>query len=219
MNIFYRITCAASLLLAAPACDSGSSECGVCTLPPLCGQPANDCSCGCRDGHVFDDGAYVCKNGCLEPVESGGGGSGGAGGNGGGGGGGGANCQEAPIGKLCVRGEIDPQGNQEVLTAGGKVLFQLYPKGCFSSSCTTVHEASCSVVAGTSFSIAGTFCLEFTSDVGMGCTPDCSGGGFASCDEPSVDAGMYTASIAGLSVSFEVPSSLPLGGTCSSDQF
>jgi hypothetical protein len=215
MNTFYRITFAASLVLAAPACDSG--ECGTCTLPPFCGQPASPCSCGCRDGQVFEDGTHVCKNGCLEPIETGG--NGGAGGGGGNGGSGGANCKEAPIGKLCVRGEIDPQSNQEVLTAGGKVLFQLYPKGCFSSSCTIIHEASCLVVAGTSFSITGSFCLEGTSAMNMGCTPDCSGGGFASCEDPSVDAGMYTASIDGLSVSFEVPSSLPFGGVCSGDQF
>lgn len=114
---------------------------------------------------------------------------------------------------------MDPQSNQELLTAGGKVRFQLYPKGCFSSSCTVVHEASCSVVAGTSFTVAGTFCLEDTSKMGGACTPDCSGGGFANCEEPSVNAGMYTATADGLSVSFEVPSSLPPGGSCAGNQF
>src|SRR5690348_9469786 len=36
-------------------------------------------------------------------------------------------CVSAPIGKLCVRGEPDPQTNQEMLTAGGKVQFQMFP--------------------------------------------------------------------------------------------
>jgi hypothetical protein len=100
------------------------------------------------------------------------------------------------------------------------VRFQLVPEGCFSSSCTKIHEASCMVMpaAPGGFELTGTFCLE-NLEGQQGCTPDCSGGGFATCEVSGVAAGTYTASINGLMLSFEVPSSLPLGGMCAGSPF
>jgi hypothetical protein len=204
----------------AGECDSDNA----CTLPPICGEPERPCSCGCIDGEVIElaDGPHVCMGNCLKASGgfggngsggSGGNGSGGSGGNGSGGGGGGG-CANAEVGRLCVRGTVDSQTNQEVLTAGGPVMFQVMPKGCYSSSCTIVKEASCVAPApsGGAFELTAAFCLEGTMD--QGCTPDCSGGGFASCEQASVPAGQYTATLANLMVTFDVPSVLPAGGMC-----
>lgn len=172
--------------------------------------------------------------GCGSSVDSGGGGSagqstggmnsGGAGGTGGSGGqagagGGNGMCSNAPIGRICVRGEVDPSTNQEVLSAGGVVKFQVYPQGCFSSSCTKIHEASCSAMEATGnvVQLNGTFCLEGIPS--EGCTADCNGGGFANCELSTLAAGTYTATLGALQITFDVPSNLPLGGVCIGQQF
>jgi hypothetical protein len=188
-------------------------------LPEKCGEPKKANSCGCFDGKTFElvDGIYACRNGCLV---KGGGGVGGEGGSGGVGGAG-WNCENVPVAQLCVRGEIDAANNQEVLKEGGVVRFQLTPKGCFSSSCTVVHEASCTImaVAPGAFELTGTFCLEDTASQQQGCTPDCGGGGYASCEQSGIAAGSYTASINGLQVSFDVPQTMPFGGICVGSPF
>ncbi|MBK9261199.1 MAG: hypothetical protein IPM54_15515 [Polyangiaceae bacterium] len=203
----------------------GCGDGGACALPPKCGEPAQSNACGCIDGQEFQlpDGFYTCKDGCLlgggggQGGTGGMGGSGGMAGSGGTGGSGGGSCMNVEVGQVCVRGEV--QNNQEVLTAGGVVKFQVTPKGCFSSSCTVVHEASCTVMpSALGFALTGTFCLG-SAGGGQGCTPDCSGGGFANCEASGVAAGMYTASVNGVMVSFEVPSSLPLGGVCAGSPF
>lgn len=123
-------------------------------------------------------------------------------------------CSEVAVGRLCVRGVPGTGTSDEALTAGGKVLFQLFPKGCFSSSATTVVEASCNAQDASAgiVAVAGKFCLGSTG--GGASTPDCSGGGFASCERPTLAAGKYTAKLGGLEVAFEVPSTLPAGGRC-----
>ncbi len=229
-----HLTVCLSLLLTSTTmglmslgCDDGGS--GGCALPEKCGEPQNPNSCHCFDGTVFElsGGTFVCKNGCLMPgggagggASGGIGGTGGAGATGGAGGAGGAGgtCTNFEVGRVCVRGEIDAQNNQEVLTTNGVVRFQLVPKGCFSSSCTIIHEASCTVTptGPGGFDLSGTFCLGSTSGA---CTPDCSGGGFANCEANAVAAGTYAASINGLMLSFDVPSSLPLGGVCVGNPF
>lgn len=123
-------------------------------------------------------------------------------------------CTDTPVGRLCVRGAVAGGTGSEELTAGGKVLFQVFPKGCHSSSCTVVREASCAVrsASASAITLTGKFCLAPTG--APGCTPDCSGGGFARCEQAGVAAGQYTARLDALEVTFQVPSTLPAGGAC-----
>jgi hypothetical protein len=119
------------------------------------------------------------------------------------------------VAQICVHGDF--QGDNEVLTPGKPVHFQLGPKGCMSSSCTIVYEASCSVTGTQSLTLSGTFCLGST---GAGvCTPDCGGGGAAQCDSQNLQAGEYVATIGNLQVNFTVPSTLPAGGICAGNPF
>lgn len=122
-------------------------------------------------------------------------------------------CKETPISRLCVRGEA-AGGASEALASGAKVTFQVSPKGCHSSSCTIVVDAGCVVEgeAGGVVTLSGSFCL------GKGaypeCTPDCSGGGFRRCEASGLADGKYTAKLGDLEVPFEIPGTVPLGGTC-----
>ena len=123
---------------------------------------------------------------------------------------------EAPIAQMCVRGEMTATGEQ--LTVGGTASIQLTPEGCFSSSCTIIHEASCDVTMGLmSLSVDGTFCLGATED--QVCTADCSGGGWASCESASLVEGTWTAALDNMVLSFEGPSELPFGGVCIGSPF
>lgn len=129
----------------------------------------------------------------------------------------GGECSPAPVGRLCVRGE--PTSGGEALTAGGTVTFQVFPKGCFSSSCTEKVQTSCAAMpSGTAFDVTGTFCLRGNSGGGA-CTADCNGGGFANCAQMGVAAGSYEARLGSLKVSFTVPSTLAFGGSCEGSQF
>ncbi len=123
-------------------------------------------------------------------------------------------CTETPIARLCVRGVTQDGAATEALLAGGAVRFQVFPKGCHSSSCTQVREASCAVQSATAgvVLLTGRFCLASTGDTA--CTPDCSGGGFAGCEQGGVAPGSYTAKLGALEVPFTVPSTLPPGGNC-----
>jgi hypothetical protein len=123
-------------------------------------------------------------------------------------------CTDTPIARVCVRG--DQFGGGETLVAGGTVRFEVYPKGCHSSSCTKRVEASCAVQKneGNVITLGGKFCLGSTGDTV--CTPDCGGGGVGSCNAAGVAAGQYSAKLGTLEVAFEVPSTLPSGGACAS---
>jgi hypothetical protein len=151
---------------------------------------------------------------------SGGSGDGGVGADGGGAaggeGGGAPACDLEPsAGTLCLRGETRPNGAGEILREGGPVRFEVWPAGCFSSSCTEVIEVGCSVTsAAGSLVIAADFCLADTSDEGQPCTDDCGAVGSAECSIAAVAAGAYDVVLDALSLSFEVPSELPLGGEC-----
>jgi len=224
-SCFALLMIALSLGTLALGCDDGSE--GGCALPEKCGEPPNPEACHCFDGTSFHlpDGDYFCKNGCLLPGGGGIGGFGGAGStsssSGNGGAGGSGACTNYPVGRVCVRGEIDATNNQELLKVGAVVTFQMFPKGCFSSSCTSIHEASCTIMSGmpNHFDLGSTFCLEDTTLQQPGCTPDCNGGGFATCDQPGVAEGTFTASIDNLQLSFTVPQTMPLGGICVGNQF
>ncbi len=126
--------------------------------------------------------------------------------------------QPAEIGKLCVRGKAGTSG--ELIAVGEPIQLQLTPKGCFSSSCTEVFEASCNVAATAGgYDVTGKFCLGSQGGPGVSCTADCGGGSFASCVTPAASGGAATFSAAGLSVTVEVPSTLPFGGACAGSQF
>ena len=103
--------------------------------------------------------------------------------------------QESAVGELCVLGP---------LAAGQPARFTVRPKGCFSSSCTQIHQAGCAVEDdGPELRLDALFCLQ---PIGTQvCTPDCSGGGFAQCSSGALQAGSYTAKLGGLSLSFTVP--------------
>lgn len=126
-------------------------------------------------------------------------------------------CANAPAGKLCIRGKQVADG--EEIAAGDPIQVQVYPKGCFSSSCTKKEAASCSLEPGnvTTF-VKAEFCLTNTSGSG-GCTADCSGGGFATCGGGTWSAGEWPYNLNGTIVTVKVPSKLPFGGQCAGSQF
>ena len=132
----------------------------------------------------------------------------------------------AAVGRLCVRGKRSASGRDEDLLANEPIRFQVFPKGCYSSSCTTVHQARCTVTGGSggpggkgSFVLDALFCLEDTSAPGVGCTADCNGGRFADCTQLT-GVGLFEVSIDNLKLNFAVPSTTTgLGGHCVGDPF
>lgn len=127
-------------------------------------------------------------------------------------------CTDTPVARLCVRGTLG--STSETIAVGDNLKIQVYPRGCFSSSCTSVVVAMCSVTGSSPFVADGRFCLADDSSPGVGCTADCNGGGFANCESPTtLTAGQRTVSLGTLSVTFTVPSTLPFGGRCDGSQF
>jgi hypothetical protein len=124
------------------------------------------------------------------------------------------------LGSLCVRGSPGPSGEETIDTAT-PIRFEVAPSGCYSSSCTTVHQASCAVVsdAPPALELHAAFCLEDTSAQQGGCTDDCGGGGIASCDGIFLPEGGYSVNVANLTVLFTVPMTIPPGGACAGDPF
>jgi len=130
----------------------------------------------------------------------------------------GAACTDAPIGRLCVRGQQGSSG--EAIAVGDKLKIQVYPRGCLSSSCTRVDVHTCSVSGSADFTSDGRFCLASTAVPGGGCTADCNGGGFADCESTAtLTAGQHTVTLGTLSVTFTVPSTLQFGGECDGQPF
>lgn len=131
----------------------------------------------------------------------------------------GPTCDFQPeAGVLCVRGE--PSANGETLRAGGPVTFEVFPEGCFSSSCTDTITADCSVVgeAVGELVVSSEFCLHDTSANSGGCTEDCGGAGVARCDVPAIREGRYTVTLGDIELMFNVPSELPSSGLCAGEQ-
>jgi hypothetical protein len=177
---------------------------------------------GCaNDTTVFGDGAGGNSGTTTTSSSSSSGGN--SGGNSGtttttgpggaGGQGGACGFEQASAGTLCVRGEADPNGGEQ-LQAGGRVSFEIIPAGCWSSSCTIVHQASCEISRQEMgvLDLSADFCFEVTST--QPCTDDCGGGDTAHCGVMSLEAGSYEARIGDLNVAFDVPSKLPNGGSC-----
>ena len=126
-------------------------------------------------------------------------------------------CVNTASAKLCVRGK--PVADGELIEVGSPITVQVYPKGCFSSSCTSIVTATCTALPGnvTTF-ITGQFCLTDVS-AGGACTPDCSGGGFAECEAGTWAQGTWPFSLDGTIVQVTAPSKLPFGGTCAGNPF
>ena len=125
-------------------------------------------------------------------------------------------CTPTPAGKMCIRGKMVAGG--EAIEAGDPVQIHVYPKGCFSSSCTQKVTTTCTAMPGnlTTF-VTAEFCFAPTG--GPGCTADCSGGGFASCDGGLWGIGEWPFKLDGLAVTVTVPSKLPFGGVCVGSPF
>ena len=143
----------------------------------------------------------------------------GAGGSDAGGGSGGVpTCPLTPVGSLCVRGR--PTGENESIAVGDPLRVQLAPQGCFSSSCTSVALAECSVTrSGPEFTVTAAFCLQTVTDPNVGCTADCGGGGYATCESGPLEAGDYTVTLGDLSMSFTVPGMINFRDACVGSQF
>lgn len=123
----------------------------------------------------------------------------------------------AAPGRLCVRGRADGfPATSELLEVGGFVRFQVFPAGCFSTSCTLRYGDYCSVDEreGNEWSLSAGFCLAENVPPGGGCTADCSGGGTASCTAAELEPGSFRAVLGELEIAFTVPSVLPVGGRC-----
>lgn len=173
-----------------------------------------DCNtCWCRDS----------KRECTLLECGGAGGSAGttgaSGGRGGAGGEGGEPACEAPaFSAFCIQSLQLDQGGQS-LGPGDPLILTLFPSGCRSSSCTKVVSAACSYLGSENQIWVSPFvCLRQEGDV---CTDDC-GGGVSSCDVGLMLAeGVTTVYLAGsdLSVTFEVPSTVDVGGYCAGEPF
>jgi hypothetical protein len=131
---------------------------------------------------------------------------------------GGACTREMPA-KICVRGAMTTSSGEQI-KVGDKVTVEVQPRGCFSSSCTVVHTASCTVTNPMQHVVEAHFCVSSTVSAGVGCTADCSGGGVASCSpNAGLSQGQHTFTLGALSVTFSVPGVLPIGGECIGSPF
>jgi hypothetical protein len=152
-----------------------------------CDTSGSTCDCPEADGFVCNDGR--CGWNYVDAVE----------------------CSHVEIGQLCVRGSIED--DEEILEEGAPLRIQVFPKGCFSSSCTRIDVAACSVQVGDDLHEAqAEFCL---AGVGQECTADCGGGGSAECSSDSgLTKGEHTVTLGDLTLEITVPGTLPLGGLC-----
>ncbi|HEX2644729.1 MAG TPA: hypothetical protein VHU81_17155 [Thermoanaerobaculia bacterium] len=122
---------------------------------------------------------------------------------------------QAEIGQLCLLGTDGAVHRNEPLT------FRVVPKGCFSSSCTRIVQATCTAaLRGTEIVLDPLICQQSTAAPGTPCTPDCSGGGQASCTlAAGVPAGNYTVRAGGLTLPVRIPTTVPAGGLCTGSPF
>lgn len=124
-------------------------------------------------------------------------------------------CESPAIVRICVRGEVGPDGIERV-DADIAPRFELYADGCFSSSCTRVVEARCELVdpfsMGARIEVDGSFCVQTSND--GACTDDCGGVPPAVCRSPALPPSPWFLVYQDLEIAFEVPSELPSGGLC-----
>ncbi|RYZ03331.1 MAG: hypothetical protein EOO73_28120 [Myxococcales bacterium] len=125
-------------------------------------------------------------------------------------------CQQLEGSRLCVRGTPTAEG--EVLAVGDVLSVTVQVAGCFSSSCTQVHAAECSISESEDFDVAAAFCVAETSSAGQGCTADC-GNVHADCSfGQGLKAGEHQVRLGSVVVGFQVPTTLPHGGLCAGSE-
>lgn len=121
-------------------------------------------------------------------------------------------CQAYDPAVLCVHGT--PTATGELIAVGDPLQISVQSKGCLSSSCSKVQEASCAVSSGQDFEVQASFCVSDTHAPGQACTADC-GTARAKCSfgQP-LTAGDHQVKLGALAIGFQVPSTLPVGGLC-----
>jgi len=123
------------------------------------------------------------------------------------------------VAELCILGLPVPMATipTAVLQPDTPLEFRLRPAGCFSSSCTQIFRANCSVLGleGNTLDLNADFCVAEDRQAGAACTPDCNLGFDAVCNYfPGLPEGSYKATVDGLELSFQIPSGVPLDGLC-----
>jgi len=128
-------------------------------------------------------------------------------------------CVETAPAELCLK--RDEGGLGATLKVGQKLSIVVQPKGCFSSSCTETEVAACSLSAkGDDFVATAEFCIAEASAADVGCTADCGGADPAECQsEITLTEGKHTVSLGDLSLTFEVPGTLPEEALCVGQRF
>jgi len=121
-----------------------------------------------------------------------------------------------PLGQICVAGAGASATRVEV---GDRVRVRSTVEGCFGSGCVITHESACAITAAApdALTVDAAFCIGPSGE--PACLPDCGGAGVASCLSDALVAGTVTVTAGALTVSFDVPGDLPLGGECDGDPF
>ena len=126
----------------------------------------------------------------------------------------GCSVGKTEAGQVCIVGGSGDGPHD--LGAGEPISVRVFPKGCFSSSCTLRYRNLCQVSQDEAGLVAeASFCLR---DIGGddACTADCAGGGFADCVlAKGLPDGNYSLRLGDLEVAFSVPSQVPSEGICS----
>ena len=157
-----------------------------------CIQNSSTCDCPAADGFACKSGRCTWNYTSQGPV-----------------------CDEKPPGRVCIRGI--PVASGERLTVGSELALSVTPaNGCYSSSCTRVDVATCSVEDDNGdFVVNANFCLADTSGSVNGCTDDCGGGGVAECSSTTLlTKGEHTLRVGNHSLTFEVPSIVAPDDAC-----
>lgn len=128
-------------------------------------------------------------------------------------------CQPAQVGRFCVLGS--PGNAHDFLEVGAPIRVQVWPKGCFSSSCTQVVAGSCAIgpESPSGFPVAADICLHHASG-DVACSADCGEVGSATCEASAKwEGGPHTVHVGSLAVTVSVPSAIDMGGACTGSQF
>jgi len=124
-------------------------------------------------------------------------------------------CTTYGAGGLCVRGT--PTADGEVLAVGDNLNVTVFAAGCFSSSCSMVQTAECSIADNAGFDVAASFCVARPAEPDAVCTDDC-GDVHADCSfgQP-LGAGEHQVKLGSVVIEFQVPATLPRGGLCAGE--
>lgn len=115
---------------------------------------------------------------------------------------------DTAVRRVCLTGS-------EILP-GEPVAVEVFPLGCFSSSCTVVYRTLCQVrEGGGGLEVEASFCLRDVSEERVVCTDDCGGGGVAECTfAEGLAMGDHKLRLGEIELDFSVPMELPPEGLC-----